>query len=122
MRVNWTQFAAPSHDAQLSFTIASRKAAFWSPGYVRTTGCTLRGLRLGHSRARGDRSALPPGLPPRIRRPSFDARCSHGRRSQPICFAKYFYQLGCSTSFAFRSKVIEACASLPKPWRKQWTV
>lgn len=66
------QFAA-SHDAQLSFTIASRKAA-WSPGYVQQQAARL-GFVPGVIPGRMVIAASTPGLPP-VLVLSFDARAA----------------------------------------------
>jgi hypothetical protein len=66
------QFAA-SHDAQLSFTIASRKAA-WSPGYVQQQAARL-GFVPGVIPGRMVIAASIPGLPP-VLVLSFDARAA----------------------------------------------
>ena len=66
------QFAA-SHDAQLSFTIASRKAA-WSPGYVQQQAARI-GFVPGVIPGRMVIAASTPGLPP-VLVLSFDARAA----------------------------------------------
>jgi hypothetical protein len=66
------QFAA-SHDAQLSFTIASRKAA-WSPGYVQQQAARI-GFVPGVIPGRMVIAAASAGLPP-VLVLSFDARAA----------------------------------------------
>ena len=66
------QFAA-SHDAQLSFTIASRKTA-WSPGYVQQQAARI-GFVPGVIPGRMVIAASTPGLPP-VLVLSFDARAA----------------------------------------------
>ena len=66
------QFAA-SHDAQLSFTIASRKTA-WSPGYVQQQAGRI-GFVPGVIPGRMVIAASTPGLPP-VLVLSFDARAA----------------------------------------------
>ncbi len=66
------QFAA-SHDAQLSFTIASRKAA-WSPGYVQQQAARV-GFVPGVIPGRMVIPASTPGLPP-VLVLGFDARAA----------------------------------------------
>lgn len=66
------QFAA-SHDAQLSFTIASRKAA-WSPGYVQQQAARM-GFVPGVIPGRMVIAASSPGSPP-VLVLSFDARAA----------------------------------------------
>jgi hypothetical protein len=64
---------AASHDAQLSFTIASRKAA-WSPGYVQQQAARM-GFVPGVIPGRMVIAAASPGLPP-VLVLSFDARAA----------------------------------------------
>ena len=66
------QFAA-THDAQLSFTIASRKTA-WSPGYVQQQAARI-GFVPGVIPGRMVIAASTPGLPP-VLVLSFDARAA----------------------------------------------